>query len=133
MDKTLLKEAAPTSSTSLVSYEASKRVVNFCTLDASTKARASAEVIIPLSLVLEANARLGTLIMLDSYTSTMCIDSWSCLDFAHALIDIKDDHPLKDDMVIDIPFGEVSRYYLHTIKVEYEWKPPRCGMFGVWS
>ncbi|GJT13281.1 hypothetical protein Tco_0860323 [Tanacetum coccineum] len=120
MEMTLLKEATPTSSASLMSHEASKHVMNFRTLDVGTKARAIAEVIIPLSLVLEANARyencmaftedelsaiasrLGTPIMLDSYTSTMCIESWSC-----------------------------SGSYLHTIKVEYEWKPPRFGNCSV--
>ncbi|GKD92196.1 hypothetical protein Tco_1372033, partial [Tanacetum coccineum] len=42
------------------------------------------------------------------------------LEFARALIDIIVDRPIKDDMVIAIPFVEGSGSYLHTIKVEYE-------------
>nr|GEU57543.1 putative ribonuclease H-like domain-containing protein [Tanacetum cinerariifolium] len=34
---------------------------------------------------------------------------------------------LKETMLIDIPYVEGSSSYLHTIKVEYEWKPSRCG------
>ncbi|GJV89083.1 hypothetical protein Tco_1533021 [Tanacetum coccineum] len=71
--------------------------------------------------------------MLDSYTNTMCIDSWGRLDYARALIDVKAHRPFKDNMVIVIPYVEGSGFYLHTIKMVYEWKPPRCGscaMFG---
>ncbi|GJR42210.1 hypothetical protein Tco_1310313 [Tanacetum coccineum] len=71
--------------------------------------------------------------MLDSYTSTMCLDYWDRLDFARALIDIKSDRPLKDTMVIPIPFVKGSGSYVYTIKVEYEWKLLRCGTYSVFS
>ncbi|GJV83772.1 hypothetical protein Tco_1523670 [Tanacetum coccineum] len=63
----------------------------------------------------------------------MCIKSCGRLDFAHALIDIKDNRPIKDTRVIVIPYVEGSGSYLHTIKVEYEWKPPRCRSCSVFG
>ncbi|GKC97824.1 hypothetical protein Tco_1168099 [Tanacetum coccineum] len=47
--------------------------------------------------------KLGNPIMLDSYTSSMCLQSWGRMDYAHALIDIRADQELKEDMVIAIP------------------------------
>nr|GEW79095.1 hypothetical protein [Tanacetum cinerariifolium] len=53
------------------------------------------------------------------------------LDFVHALIDIKVNRPLKDTMVTAIPNVKGSSSYLHTIKVEYKCKVPRCGNCSV--
>nr|GEU85515.1 hypothetical protein [Tanacetum cinerariifolium] len=47
--------------------------------------------------------KLGNPIMLHSYTSSMCLQSWGCMDYARALIDIRADRELKEDMVIAIP------------------------------
>ena len=33
--------------------------------------------------------RIGNLIMLDTYTSSMCMQSWGHLNYARALIDIR--------------------------------------------
>ncbi|GJT05975.1 reverse transcriptase domain-containing protein [Tanacetum coccineum] len=65
--------------------------------------------------------------MLDSCTATTCMQSWGRMDYARALVDIRIDQALKDTMVISIlnPIG--NGVTMHTIKVEYEWKPPRCG------
>ncbi|GJW48495.1 putative ribonuclease H-like domain-containing protein [Tanacetum coccineum] len=46
--------------------------------------------------------KLGTPIMLDSYTSSMCLKSWGRLDYARTLIDIRADRGLKDEMIIAI-------------------------------
>ncbi|GJZ45791.1 hypothetical protein Tco_0593387 [Tanacetum coccineum] len=92
-----------------VSREASKRVMNFRTLDAGTKAGESAEVIIPLSSIFEANARHGN--SLYGYFRGKRID-----------------FPVVEHYVMNS-----SGSYLHTIKVEYEGKPQRCGncsLFG---
>nr|GEW60578.1 ribonuclease H-like domain-containing protein [Tanacetum cinerariifolium] len=40
---------------------------------------------------------------------------------------IVDDWELKEDMIIAIPNGEDDGDILHTIRLEYEWEPPRCG------
>nr|GEX51409.1 reverse transcriptase domain-containing protein [Tanacetum cinerariifolium] len=47
--------------------------------------------------------RLGTPIMLDSCTITTCMQSKGRMDFARALIDIRDNRALQDTMVISIP------------------------------
>nr|GEV21693.1 hypothetical protein [Tanacetum cinerariifolium] len=72
--------------------------------------------------------KLGNLIMLDSYTSSMWVQSWGRMDDTHALIDIRPDRELKEDMVIAIPNVEDDGEVLYTVMVEYEREPPRCGV-----
>ncbi|GKA23755.1 hypothetical protein Tco_0709788 [Tanacetum coccineum] len=71
--------------------------------------------------------KLGNPIMLDSYMSYMCLQSWGRMDYARALIDIRADQELNEEMVIAIPNVEDDGEVLHSVRVEYEWKPPRCG------
>ncbi|GJX85071.1 hypothetical protein Tco_0335845 [Tanacetum coccineum] len=54
------------------------------------------------------------------------VSSWVHMDYARALIDIKADRELKEYMVISIPNMEDHEEVLHTVRVEYEWEPPRC-------
>nr|GEW57568.1 hypothetical protein [Tanacetum cinerariifolium] len=46
--------------------------------------------------------KLGNLIMLDKYMSSMCLQSWGRMNYARALIDIKVDQELKNKMIIAI-------------------------------
>ncbi|GJW04267.1 hypothetical protein Tco_1563123 [Tanacetum coccineum] len=73
-------------------------------------------------------AKFGNPIMLDSYTSSICLQSWSHMDYTRVLIDIRADLELKEDMIIDIPNVEDDGEVLHTMRVKYEWEPPRCGV-----
>ncbi|GJR21844.1 hypothetical protein Tco_0970371 [Tanacetum coccineum] len=50
-----------------------------------------------------------------------------------ALVDIKVDRALKDTMVISVPNPTNNGVMMHTIKVEYEWKPSRFGTCLVFS
>ncbi|GJT54012.1 probable indole-3-pyruvate monooxygenase YUCCA10, partial [Tanacetum coccineum] len=77
--------------------------------------------------------KLGNPIMLDSYTSFMCLQSWGRMDYARALIDIRANQELKEDMVIAIPNVEDNREVLHTVRMEYEWEPPRCDVCMVFG
>ncbi|GKD30966.1 probable indole-3-pyruvate monooxygenase YUCCA10 [Tanacetum coccineum] len=77
--------------------------------------------------------KLGNPIMLDSYTSSMCLQSWGRTDYARALIDIKVDRELKEDMVIAISIVDDDEEVLHTVRVEYQWEPPRCGVCMVFG
>ncbi|GJZ81817.1 zinc knuckle CX2CX4HX4C containing protein [Tanacetum coccineum] len=54
------------------------------------------------------------------------LKSWGRLNYFCVLIDIRVDQELKDNMIIVIPNLEGNGYVLHTVWVEYEWKPPRC-------
>ncbi|GKB70061.1 hypothetical protein Tco_0931473 [Tanacetum coccineum] len=47
--------------------------------------------------------KLGTPLMLDSYTSSMCTESWGRPDYARAMIKLQVDLELKESMVVAIP------------------------------
>ncbi|GJV35729.1 retrovirus-related pol polyprotein from transposon TNT 1-94 [Tanacetum coccineum] len=77
--------------------------------------------------------KLGTPLMLDSYTSDMCIQSWGRSSFARAMIEVQADVELKETIVVAMPklFGE--GFYTCTDRVEYEWKPLRCACCKVFG
>lgn len=71
--------------------------------------------------------------MLDSYTSTLCVEGWGRVNFASALVEVHADNPLKESLVIAIPKLDEDGYTKETIHVEYEWRPSmcdRCKVFG---
>nr|GEV56845.1 reverse transcriptase domain-containing protein [Tanacetum cinerariifolium] len=68
----------------------------------------------------ELATRLGKPIMLDSYTSSMSMQSWGRLNYARVFIDIRIDRELKECMVIAIQILEGNEDILHTVRVEYE-------------
>ncbi|GJZ86343.1 hypothetical protein Tco_0657953 [Tanacetum coccineum] len=65
-------------------------------------------------------------IILDSFTSSMCIESWGRSSFARCLIKVKADEALKDNITMGIPLPEDMGFTKETVSVEYEWRPPRC-------
>ncbi|GJZ73397.1 zinc knuckle CX2CX4HX4C containing protein [Tanacetum coccineum] len=77
-----------------------------------------------LSLI---TTQIGCPIMLDSYTSNMCVRSWGRNEYARAFIEISADRELMESIVIAIPLGKGKGHTLATIEVEYEWKPPVCS------
>ncbi|GJY11931.1 hypothetical protein Tco_0381240 [Tanacetum coccineum] len=79
-----------------------------------------------VSLAKEDLTKGPALLMLDSYTSSMCIESWGRGSFARALTELDDTCGLKDMLVVAIPKSEGLGYTIETIRIEYEWKPPRC-------
>ncbi|GJZ88503.1 zinc knuckle CX2CX4HX4C containing protein, partial [Tanacetum coccineum] len=79
---------------------------------------------IGLSLI---TTQLGKPIMLDSYTSTMCLSSWGRSTYARALIEVSADKELMESLTIAIPVEKDKVHTLATIEVEYEWSPPRCS------
>ena len=70
--------------------------------------------------------KLGKPIMLNSYMSSMCMECGGRGSFACALIELDATYGLKDKLVVVIPKLEGSCYTIKTIRVEFEWKPPRC-------
>ncbi|GKA51709.1 retrotransposon protein, putative, ty1-copia subclass [Tanacetum coccineum] len=71
--------------------------------------------------------KLGTLLMLDSYTSYMCLQSWGMSSYARAMIELRDDVKLKDIIVVAMPKLTGEGFYTCNVRVKYEWKPPRCA------
>ncbi|GJS34385.1 zinc knuckle CX2CX4HX4C containing protein [Tanacetum coccineum] len=78
---------------------------------------------IRLSLI---TTHIGKPIMLDGYTSNMCVNSWGRNLYARALIEVSTKSALTDSMVVAIPFKNSSSHSMETINIEYEWKLPRC-------
>nr|GEX11979.1 putative reverse transcriptase domain, reverse transcriptase zinc-binding domain protein [Tanacetum cinerariifolium] len=69
--------------------------------------------------------QIGTPIMLDTYTSNMCVSSWGRSTYARALIEISTEFDLAGELVIAILVGKDNGYSLATVTTEYEWRPPR--------
>ncbi|GJY94750.1 sodium/hydrogen exchanger 6 [Tanacetum coccineum] len=76
---------------------------------------------------------LGKPIMLDSYTSLMCKDSWGRSSFARCLIEINSATDFKESITIGIPDLEGPGFTKETIRVEYEWQPPRCHTCNIFG
>ncbi|GKE51710.1 zinc finger, CCHC-type containing protein, partial [Tanacetum coccineum] len=70
--------------------------------------------------------KLGTPLMLDSYTSDMCMQSWGRSSYARVMIELRADVELKDNIVVAMPKISREGHYLCNVRVEYKWKPPRC-------
>nr|GEW40697.1 hypothetical protein [Tanacetum cinerariifolium] len=70
--------------------------------------------------------KLGTPLMLDSYTSDMCMQSWGRLSYARVMIELRADVDLKDKIGMAMPKITREGHYTCNVRVEYEWKPPRC-------
>ncbi|GJX64159.1 hypothetical protein Tco_0298502 [Tanacetum coccineum] len=77
--------------------------------------------------------KLGTPLMLDSYTADMCMQSWGRSSYARAMIELRADVELKDNIVVVMPKITREGYYTCNIRVEYEWKPPRCACCKVFG
>nr|GEY52564.1 hypothetical protein [Tanacetum cinerariifolium] len=72
-------------------------------------------------------SKIGTPLMLDSYTCSMCLESWGRSSYARILTEIDARNDLYDIMVIFVRSVEGSGYTKETTRVEYEWKPTCCG------
>ncbi|GJZ71827.1 zinc finger, CCHC-type containing protein [Tanacetum coccineum] len=64
--------------------------------------------------------KLGTLLMLDSYTSYMCMQSWGRSSYVRAMIELRAEVELKDNIVAAMPKITREGYYTCNIHVEYE-------------
>ncbi|GKD36194.1 hypothetical protein Tco_1251703 [Tanacetum coccineum] len=77
--------------------------------------------------------KLGTSLMLDSYTSDMCMPSWGRSSYARVMIGLRADVELKDNIVVAMPRIKGEGHYICNVRVEYEWKPPRCAACKVFG
>ncbi|GJY34470.1 zinc knuckle CX2CX4HX4C containing protein [Tanacetum coccineum] len=76
---------------------------------------------------------IGKPVMLDSYTSSMCNDSWGRSSFARCLIEVNSEADLMDVVTIGIPSLTGDGFTKETIRVEYEWRPPRCDICKIFG
>ncbi|GJT62529.1 hypothetical protein Tco_1006062 [Tanacetum coccineum] len=66
--------------------------------------------------------KLGTPLMLDSYTSDMCMQSWGRSSYARVMIELRADVELKDNIVMAILKLLRRAIYTCNVRDEYEWK-----------
>nr|GEZ02907.1 hypothetical protein [Tanacetum cinerariifolium] len=78
-------------------------------------------------------SKLDTPMMLDSYTSTMCTDSWGMSSYARVMVELRADVELKNTLVVAMLKFLGEGYTMSTIPVEYEWTPPKCSSFKGFS
>ncbi|XP_071705361.1 uncharacterized protein [Rutidosis leptorrhynchoides] len=71
-------------------------------------------------------SKVGIPIMLDSYTSSMCQDAWGRPNYARAMLEVTAESDPKESLKIAIPNPKGDTKTISIVKVEYEWKPPRC-------
>ncbi|GJX01342.1 hypothetical protein Tco_0185255 [Tanacetum coccineum] len=77
--------------------------------------------------------KLDTPFMLDSYTSVMCTESWGRLSYARAMIELRADVELKDNIVVVVPKLIGERFSMCTICIEYECKLLKCSSCKVFG
>ncbi|XP_021994822.1 uncharacterized protein LOC110891434 [Helianthus annuus] len=65
--------------------------------------------------------------MLDSYTTSMCVDNWGRSSFARALVEVTAEKELKERITMAIPNLNGDGFTKETMYVEYEWNPLRCS------
>ncbi|GJS33590.1 hypothetical protein Tco_0531972 [Tanacetum coccineum] len=63
----------------------------------------------------------------------MCNDSWGRSSFARYLIEVNSEANLVDDVTIGIPSLTGDDFTKETIRVEYEWRPPRCDLCKIFG
>ncbi|GJS59201.1 zinc knuckle CX2CX4HX4C containing protein [Tanacetum coccineum] len=73
------------------------------------------------------SAKVGRLMRLDAHTQFICLNSWGRSDYARALVEVSADKPLIDSVDIDIPREDGKGHITVTVRIEFEWHPPRCG------
>ncbi|GJZ32057.1 nucleotide-diphospho-sugar transferase [Tanacetum coccineum] len=77
--------------------------------------------------------KLGAPLMLDFYTSDMCMQSWGRSSYARVMIELRADVELKDNIVVAMPKITREGHYTCNVRVEYEWKPTRCSSCKVFG
>ncbi|GJY16731.1 hypothetical protein Tco_0387153 [Tanacetum coccineum] len=61
--------------------------------------------------------KLGTPLMLDSYTSDVCMQSWGRSSYTRAMIELRADMELKDNIVVAMPKITREGHYTCNIRV----------------
>nr|GEV58212.1 zinc knuckle CX2CX4HX4C [Tanacetum cinerariifolium] len=78
-------------------------------------------------------SQIGKPVMLDSYTSSMCIESWGKSSFARRLIEINANDLLKESLTMCVLLIDEPWFTIETVSIEYEWKPPCCELCKIFG
>nr|GEX44423.1 hypothetical protein [Tanacetum cinerariifolium] len=71
--------------------------------------------------------KIGTLMILDSYTNSMCLEFWGRSSYARILIEINACNDFSDHLVMVVPNLKGNGYTKEIIRIKYEWEPPHCS------
>nr|XP_043630013.1 uncharacterized protein LOC122601309 [Erigeron canadensis] len=71
-------------------------------------------------------SKLGRPVLLDSYTSHMCLQSWGRHSFARALIELGATKDFKDSLIVGIPNVNREGFTKQEVSIKYVWCPPHC-------
>ncbi|GJY23302.1 hypothetical protein Tco_0396960 [Tanacetum coccineum] len=71
-------------------------------------------------------SRIGTPLMLDLYTCTMCTESWGRSSYARAMINIEAKVEFKDSVVVVVLNIDDEGYTCAKITIKCKWKPLLC-------
>ena len=63
--------------------------------------------------------QVGKPVMLDAFTSSMCVDSWGRISYARTLVEVCSNLELKREVSMAIPLEDGSSYSTEIIRVEY--------------
>ncbi|GJY71626.1 hypothetical protein Tco_0475329 [Tanacetum coccineum] len=77
--------------------------------------------------------KIGTPMMLNSFTNSMCLESWVRAVMQEFLIEIDACNGFGDNLVMAVPNLKDPRYTKKIIRVEYEWEHPRCSTFFIFG
>ncbi|GJZ26941.1 zinc knuckle CX2CX4HX4C containing protein [Tanacetum coccineum] len=69
---------------------------------------------------------MDTRLLKEELTPPLFNDSWGRSSFARCLIEVNSEADLVDVVTIGIPSLSEDDFTKETIRVEYEWRPPRC-------
>nr|GEW61001.1 hypothetical protein [Tanacetum cinerariifolium] len=73
------------------------------------------------------------LIMLDSYITLMCIESWERSSFSCCMIEINAKDVLQESLTMGVPLIEGMGFTIKTVTIEYEWKPLWCDLCNIFG
>ncbi|XP_022024171.1 uncharacterized protein LOC110924476 [Helianthus annuus] len=80
-------------------------------------------------------SKIGTPKALNNETTKICLDSWGRSGFARAIVELDaEKEPMESvSVVVAVPNVDKGGYLKSNIRVEYEWKPPRCNTCNVFG
>ncbi|KAI3723869.1 hypothetical protein L2E82_35630 [Cichorium intybus] len=71
-------------------------------------------------------SKVGKPLAMDSYTADMCIYAASKSVYARVLLEVPIRYSWVDKVLVRIPDPDTLEFSTHTLRIEYEWKPPLC-------
>ncbi|GKE25878.1 hypothetical protein Tco_1441262 [Tanacetum coccineum] len=86
-----------------------------------------------LALTMEWMQYLRMVLSLFAILYSFCKRGIPMSSYARSMIELRADVELKDTIMVAMPKHIGEGFYMCTIRVEYEWKPPRCSSCKVFG